>query len=106
MATTRWDRLAADLRNAKIDVTVDDRSYFDEQSRTTEHSRSITFQVDYMGLVHIGDVYDRFGRWQGWQVTAEGTDSIIVGRPSAPSKNRREVIGAFGAYVTTLKRRA
>lgn len=91
MSEGRWDRLAADLKTAGFDVKVDTLPY------PGGISRSITVIIPGKGLVAITDAWWRknLDVWIGWQVTAENTGSIIIGRPSRTSKKRSETVAAF-----------
>jgi hypothetical protein len=97
MDATRWARLADDLRAAGFSVRVDALTY------PGGVSRSITYLVDGRGLVTISDVYSRADRWLGRQVTAEGADSIIIGRPSRPSTRRSETVAAFRLALASVE---
>ena len=98
MAEGRWDRLAADLKAAGFDGKVD------ETTCPGGITRRIHFQVKGAGLVVIHDTWWRKNRdvWTGWQVWAEGTDSIVV-REFRASKKRSETVTAFRAALAAIQ---
>jgi len=95
----RWARLADDLKTAGFDVRVDAQTY------PGGVSRSIVCLVKGKGLVSIDDVWwsKNADVWLGYQVTAEGADSIIIGRPSRPMKNRRETVAMFRLALANVE---
>lgn len=106
MADGRWDRLAADLMAAGIEGRLDEKPYT-EMRRGRPHSgiaRSITVKVPGRGLVTVSDRYwtKNPDLWLGWTVCAEGTDSITVGRPSSPIKNRGSVVNDVRSALARL----
>lgn len=103
MSKERWGRLAADLQAAGYDVKVDALGY------PGGVSRSITFPVPGYGLVEVHDRWwsKNASVWTGWEVHAESRDSIVVrGSVSRWTKKRSEVVAAFGAALTALKKSA
>ena len=95
----RWARLAADLKAAGFDVRVDENRY---QGGV---SRSVTYPVKGKGLVCVTDAMwsKNLDVWLGYQVTAEGADSIIIGRPGRPSKKRSETVAMFRLALANVE---
>jgi hypothetical protein len=96
MDATRWARLAADLQAAGYDVRVDATPF------PGGVSRSVCMRMA-KGLVTIDDTWwsKNPDVWTGYQVTAEGLDSIVIGRP-ARSKKRSETVAAFRTAITKV----
>lgn len=91
MDAMRWARLAGDLQDAGFDVRVDAAPF------PGGVSRSICYRVKGKGLITIDDAWwgKNITKWIGYQVTAEGLDSIVIGRPGRPSTKRSETVAAF-----------
>lgn len=105
MAETRWDRLAADLKAAGFEITVDARAYQGDRPGKGGITRSITLLVPGKGLVQISDAWWRKNPeiWIGWEVSASNADDIVItGRPKL-SKKRSETVAAFKAALARLE---
>jgi hypothetical protein len=106
MPEGRWGRLAADLRAAGFEVRLDEKPYSEIYRGRARHgvTISVTYRVPGKGLVVAHDIWWNKNPdvWVGWEVYAEGTDSIVVGGPSRWSKKRSEVVTAFRSAVSML----
>jgi hypothetical protein len=105
-----WGRLAEDIRTAGFDVKVSTNPRGQVLSDGPD-TYSISFQVrgeagEFLGCVDVSDKHGRMGKWYGWTVTAEGPDSITIGRPTYAVTGRPEIVAHFAAVVATLARRA
>ena len=109
MSSARWERLAEDLRAAGFDVRLDAKAYQQTYRGRPESgvSYSVFFKIPGKGAVGICDKWwtKNPGKWVGWEVWAEGTDSITIGRPSRWTKKYSEAVEAFRAAVKTVEAR-
>lgn len=105
-----WGRLAEDLKAAGFDVQVSTNPRGQVLSGGPD-TYSIHYQVrdeggKLLGHVSVNDKHGRGGKWYGWSVTAEGTDDLIIGRPSYAVRPRPEIVTNFQAAVAAVERRA
>lgn len=105
-----WGRLAEDLKAAGFDVQVSTNPRGQVLSGGPD-TYSIHYQVrdesgKLLGHVSVSDKHGRGGKWYGWSVTAEGTDDLIIGRPSYAVRPRPEIVANFEKAVAAVKGRA
>lgn len=96
MPESRWDRLAADLRDAGFEPRLDERPYSETYRGRPRHgvSRSITFMIPGLGTVTVSDKWwsKNPDTWLGWTVCAEDREGITIGQPSWGNKNRSATV--------------
>jgi len=105
-----WGRLAEDLKAAGFDVQVSTNPH-GQVLHGGPNTYKIAFQVrdaagQILGCVDVSDKYGRGGKWYGWTVTAEGADSITIGRPTWAVQSRPEIVTSFRIAVATLTGRS
>lgn len=90
----RWDRLASEIQAAGVPVVVSSAAY---PGGLTYY---VSIRPECGGLIEVRDQWWRKNPdvWIGYQVHAEGPDSIV--RTASPiTKKRSEVVAAVRAAV-------